>query len=47
MALVSDNRLAGDVSGWRPVVSLEDGLRRCAEFVAAHPHLYNPEEYQR
>jgi UDP-glucose 4-epimerase len=47
LALVSDNRLAGEVSGWRTRISLDDGLRRCADFIAAHPHLYHPEEYQR
>jgi UDP-glucose 4-epimerase len=47
LALVSDNRRALELSGWRPRVSLEEGLRRCAAFVAAHPHLYVPEEYQR
>jgi UDP-glucose 4-epimerase len=47
MALVSDNRLARELCGWRPRVSLEEGLRRTAEFVRAHPDLYCPEEYQR
>ncbi len=47
MALVSDNRLARDLCGWRPRVALDDGLRRCADFIRTHPDLYYPEEYQR
>ena len=47
MALVSDNRLALDLCGWRPRVGLDEGLRQCADFVRSHPDLYNPEEYQR
>jgi NAD dependent epimerase/dehydratase len=46
-ALVSDNRLARDLSGWRPAVSLDEGLRRCADFIRKQPQMYQPEEYQR
>jgi dTDP-glucose 4,6-dehydratase len=47
MALVSDNRLARELCGWRPRVGLDEGLRRCADFIRTHPDLYHPEEYQR
>ncbi len=47
LALVSDNRLARDLCGWRPRVCVEEGLRQCADFIRAHPELYQPEEYQR
>jgi NAD dependent epimerase/dehydratase len=47
LALVSDNRLARDLAGWRPLVSVEEGLRRCADFIRGHPEMYQPEEYQR
>jgi NAD dependent epimerase/dehydratase len=47
MALVSDNGLARELCGWRPRVGLDDGLRRCADFIRTHPDLYHPEEYQR
>lgn len=46
-ALISDNRLARELAGWQPRISLEDGLRQTASFVAAHPHLFRPQEYQR
>jgi NAD dependent epimerase/dehydratase len=47
MALVSDNRLARELCGWQPRVGLDDGLRRCADFIRTHSDLYHPEEYQR
>jgi nucleoside-diphosphate-sugar epimerase len=47
MALVSDNRAAQELCGWRPRVSLEDGLRHCIDFVSKHRAMYNPAEYQR
>ncbi|MHB1425958.1 MAG: GDP-mannose 4,6-dehydratase [Gemmataceae bacterium] len=47
LALVSDNRLAAGLTGWRPLISLDEGLRHCAEFIRAHPQLYKPKEYQR
>jgi nucleoside-diphosphate-sugar epimerase len=47
MALVSDNRAARELCGWRPIVSLEEGLKGCIDFVGKHLARYNPEEYQR
>jgi nucleoside-diphosphate-sugar epimerase len=46
-ALVSDNRLATSLCGWRPTISLDDGLSDCAAFVKSHPMLFHPQEYQR
>jgi NAD dependent epimerase/dehydratase len=43
--LVSDNRKAAKVLGWRPAVSLREGLGRTIEWVRAHAELYHPEEY--
>jgi UDP-glucose 4-epimerase len=47
MALVSNNRAARELCGWEPRVPLEEGLRRCAEFLSQHRAADNPEEYQR
>jgi NAD dependent epimerase/dehydratase len=47
MALVSDNSLARSLCGWQPRVSLDEGLRRLADFVQTHPEMYSPEDYQR
>jgi NAD dependent epimerase/dehydratase len=46
-ALVSDNRFARGLTGWQPVVSVDEGLHRCADFIRNHPQMYQPEEYQR
>jgi nucleoside-diphosphate-sugar epimerase len=47
MALVSDNRLARSLCGWQPLVALDEGIQRCADFVRTHAAMYHPEEYQR
>jgi NAD dependent epimerase/dehydratase len=47
LALVSDNRLARELCGWRQRIGLEEGLRRCIAFIRQHPEQYRPEEYQR
>lgn len=47
MALVSNNQLAHSLCGWRPRVSIDEGLRQCAAFVRQHREMYQPEEYQR
>ena len=44
--LLSDNRLAQTRLGWRPQVSLREGLSRTIEWVAQHLDLYRPEDYQ-
>ena len=44
--LLSDNRLAKERLGWQPKVTLEDGLRRTIEWVAANLNRYQPTHYQ-
>jgi dTDP-glucose 4,6-dehydratase len=44
--LVCNNSLAGQLLDWRPAIGLDEGIRRTAEYVAAHrerfkAHLYN------
>lgn len=43
--LCADASLAEARLGWRPTVSVEEGLARVVAFVRAHPDLYRPEEY--
>jgi nucleoside-diphosphate-sugar epimerase len=45
MKLVSDNSKAARLLEWRPAVSLDDGLRRTIDFVAANLSLYAPSRY--
>jgi NAD dependent epimerase/dehydratase len=45
--LMSDNRLAKEAMNWSPQVSLEDGLRRTIDFVAANQHLFVVNRYTR
>jgi UDP-glucose 4-epimerase len=47
MALVSDRRAVNKLCGWEPRITLDEGLRRTAEFVRLHLRMYRPEEYQR
>ncbi len=44
--LLSDNRLARDKLGWKPEVSLEEGLRRTMDWIREHLDLYQSERYQ-
>jgi dTDP-glucose 4,6-dehydratase len=46
MRLLSDNRLALDVLGWSPEVSLEEGLRKTMAWIAAHIDSYRPGVYE-
>lgn len=46
MALLSDPARATQLLGWRPVVTLEDGLKRTAEWLSQHLALYDPKRYQ-
>jgi NAD dependent epimerase/dehydratase len=43
--LISDNRKAAELLGWRPAVDLTDGLRETAHWIASNPHLFRPGEY--
>jgi nucleoside-diphosphate-sugar epimerase len=45
MRLVSDNRLAREKIGWRPEVSLEDGLRKTIDWIEGHLEHFNPDRY--
>ncbi len=45
--LCSSNRLAADVLGWAPTVSLEDGLRLTIDWVKTHRAFYMTESYHR
>lgn len=45
--LLCDWSRARDLMGWSPRVAFRDGLQRTADFIAAHPELYRPEEYTR
>ena len=46
MHLQADNRLALDLLGWRPRVSLEDGLARTIAWLKDNPHWVSPSDYQ-
>jgi NAD dependent epimerase/dehydratase len=43
--LHSDSSKAARLAGWRAEISLEDGLRRTADWIQAHMDLYRPKEY--
>ena len=43
--LISDNRKAAELMGWRPTTSVDDGLRAAIEFVSANRGLYSPAVY--
>ena len=43
--LLSDSSKAERLAGWRPAVSLAEGLRRTTEWVGEHLELYRPREY--
>ncbi|MFJ8472338.1 SDR family NAD(P)-dependent oxidoreductase [Kitasatospora sp. NPDC094011] len=44
--LLSDNRKARELTGWEPLVGLDEGLRRTSDWVAEHLHLFDPRRYQ-
>lgn len=43
--LLSDSTKAAKLAGWRPRVSLDEGLRRTVDWIRAHMDLYRPQEY--
>jgi nucleoside-diphosphate-sugar epimerase len=44
--LMCDNRRAAEWAGWRPEVSLEDGLRRTAEWIEQNLSSVHSKRYQ-
>ncbi len=45
MNLLSKNDLAGELLGWTPQVSLDEGLERTIDFVRSHPEMYPTTAY--
>jgi NAD dependent epimerase/dehydratase len=43
--LISNNGKALKMIGWRPMVSLKDGLGRTIQWIREHTELYHPDEY--
>jgi len=46
LRLISDNRLACEKLGWRPEISLEDGLDQTIAWISSHIERYQPDVYQ-
>lgn len=44
--LLSDNRLAKELLGWTPQVSLRDGLIKTIEWISEHPQHYHSTQYR-
>jgi dTDP-glucose 4,6-dehydratase len=45
MRLVCDSRLAADILGWRPEITLDEGLSRTITWVKEHQGRYKPGRY--
>ena len=43
--LISDNRLAQELTGWKPAVSLDEGLRLTVDWISRHLDLYPVGKY--
>ena len=43
--LLADNTLARELMGWRPAISLEEGLSRTIEWIRANQDRYRPDVY--
>jgi len=46
LRLISDNRQAGERLGWKPEVTLEQGLDRTIEWISRNIERYQPDMYQ-
>jgi nucleoside-diphosphate-sugar epimerase len=45
LRLESDNRLAASLIGWRPAVSLDEGLQKTIDWVRDHLGQFDPNAY--
>jgi dTDP-glucose 4,6-dehydratase len=45
--LIADNTLAKNLLGWKPRISLEEGLKRTSDWVEANLERYRPYIYER
>ena len=45
LRLESDNRLAGTLIGWRPEISLDEGLQRTIDWIRDHIEQFDPNVY--
>src|SRR5260221_7200074 len=45
LKLESDNRLAGKLLGWRPEISLDEGLQRTIDWIRDHIEQFDPNVY--
>ena len=45
LRLRSDNRLARELIGWEPQVSLDEGVRLTIEWVREHLDRFDPDRY--
>jgi dTDP-D-glucose 4,6-dehydratase len=43
--LIADASKVQERCSWAPAVSLEEGLRRTIDWIAAHPSFYRPHVY--
>lgn len=46
MRLVSDNRKAQEILGWKPGVDIRSGLKQTIAWIERHLDLYRPGQYE-